>query len=117
MTEQLQKESKHWLSPKMAEAKLTPQESKELAEFLNRGAQTPVVEAKPNGGAEVSLQDVQQLLVWLQERMASANISDAERRQLNDWLVTLLTKSPALDRQELEQVRLMLSEQLPPSRR
>jgi hypothetical protein len=117
MTEQLENESKLWYSSGMIEAKLTPQESKELAEFLDRGSSAPVLDPKPSASTEVSLQDVQELLVWLQERMASANINNDERRQLNDWLVALLTKSPALDRQELEQVKTMLSEQLPPAHR
>jgi len=40
---------------------------------------------------------------------------DMERKQLNDWLITLLTRSPALTRQELEEIKHTLSEQLVPA--
>ncbi len=115
MTEQLIKESKVWQSLKMMDAKLTPKESEELAEFLNRRAAASVPVSTPSANGEVSFQDVQELLAWLKERMALANIKDMERKQLNDWLTTLLTKSPALTRQELEQIKQTLSEQLVPA--
>jgi hypothetical protein len=114
MTEQLINQSKVWQSLKTLDAKLTPKESEELAEFLNRRAAASVPASTPSASGEVSFQDVQELLAWLKERMALANIKDMERKQLNDWLITLLTKSPALTRQELEQIKQTLSEQLPP---
>jgi hypothetical protein len=114
MTDQLTKESKVWQSLKLMDAKLTPQESQELADFLKRRAAASVPESTPSASGEVSFQDVQELLSWLKDRMALANINDMERKQLNDWLITLLTKSPALTRQELEHIKQTLTEQLIP---
>jgi hypothetical protein len=115
MTEQLSKESKVWQSLKVMDAKLTPRESQELTDFLNRRSTAAAQETKPGDNDEVSFQDVQELLAWLKERMALANINDMERKQLNDWLITLLTRSPALNRQELEEIKHTLSEQLIPA--
>jgi len=111
MTNQLEKESKQWQAMRMPEAKLSPKEAQELTEFLRGRTGKLAAPAATEPDAVVSFQDVQELLAWLQERIASTNISEVERKQVNDWLVTLLTKSPALTRPELETIKLTLIEQ------
>jgi hypothetical protein len=95
----------HWIPARLKEAKLTSRESKELSDFLSRRSSDLTLDQK----AEVSLQEVQDLVSWLTALMATANISDIERKQLNDWLVILLSKNSTLDPDELQQIKLALN--------
>jgi hypothetical protein len=95
----------HWIPARLKEAKLTPRESKELSDFLTRRSTDLSLDQK----AEVSLQEVQDLVSWLTTLMATADISEIERKQLNDWLVILLSRNSTLAPEELQQIKLALN--------
>jgi hypothetical protein len=77
-----------WLKGKIKEANLSSSDTHDFIKWLAvRGDH----QFDLSGKKRISIEEVQSLFSWLEEKMHSAPVSEAERQQLKGWLLSRLS--------------------------